>query len=317
MRIGVVLVTYNRLDKLKITLDLFDKQTYKPSYVLVVNNASTDGTFDYLKEWTVEKKEYEKLVINSISNEGGSGGFHRGLEESLKLDAEWVWVSDDDAFPEVDALEKSIQFLEKYGNSYNISAICGQVINNGKIDCAHRSTYSVKNNRILHNYSILEDYKKEFFEINAFSYVGTIINRKKMQECGTTLSEYFIWYDDTEHSLRLSKYGKIFVVPSIRINHNVDNVVNKLSWKMYYGARNQLDMYARHFSLKQYRRYRNEKKLKITLKKLVRKFFLLDYTSQTIHLDAIKDADNKSLGINDVYKPGWKLQVKGKSKWKN
>ena len=44
MKIGVVLVTYNRLDKLKIALESYNKQSIKPQYVLVVNNNSTDNT---------------------------------------------------------------------------------------------------------------------------------------------------------------------------------------------------------------------------------------------------------------------------------
>ena len=45
-KIGVVIVTYNRLNKLKIALEKFENQTKKQSYVLVVNNASNDGTFE-------------------------------------------------------------------------------------------------------------------------------------------------------------------------------------------------------------------------------------------------------------------------------
>ena len=44
MKVGVVIVTFNRLEKLKLALESFKSQTYLPSYVLVVNNASTDGT---------------------------------------------------------------------------------------------------------------------------------------------------------------------------------------------------------------------------------------------------------------------------------
>ena len=51
MNFGVVLVTYNRLDKLKIALECYEKQSYLPKNIIVVNNASTDGTKEYLDEW--------------------------------------------------------------------------------------------------------------------------------------------------------------------------------------------------------------------------------------------------------------------------
>ena len=50
MKLGVVLVTFNRLDKLKISLDCYEKQTIKPDYVIVVNNNSSDGTTEFLQD---------------------------------------------------------------------------------------------------------------------------------------------------------------------------------------------------------------------------------------------------------------------------
>ena len=48
----VVIVTYNRLNKLKKTLDYYDKQQLSPSHIVVVNNASTDSTSQFLQEWS-------------------------------------------------------------------------------------------------------------------------------------------------------------------------------------------------------------------------------------------------------------------------
>ena len=47
MNFGVVLVTYNRLDKLKIALECYEKQTYLPKNIMIINNASNDGTNEY------------------------------------------------------------------------------------------------------------------------------------------------------------------------------------------------------------------------------------------------------------------------------
>lgn len=71
MRIGVVLVTRNRLEKLKITLDLYEKQTKRPEYIIVVDNCSTDSvTGGYLDEWSEIKTDYKKIVIHSEVNGG-------------------------------------------------------------------------------------------------------------------------------------------------------------------------------------------------------------------------------------------------------
>ena len=49
--IGCVIVTFNRLEKLKKTLNIYARQSLLPLYLIVVNNASTDGTDKYLEEW--------------------------------------------------------------------------------------------------------------------------------------------------------------------------------------------------------------------------------------------------------------------------
>lgn len=305
MDIGVVIVTFNRIEKLKQTLELFEKQSKKPSYLLVVDNASTDGTQDFLKLWNVEQSSYKRMVIYNKENLGGSGGFNVALNEAMKLSAEWIWVSDDDAFPAEDALEESYKYIMS-NEGKSISAICGTVINNGCIDYSHRTTFITKGNKIIRKKSEPKDYEKRDFEINAFSYVGVVINKESLLKVGSTIPDYFIWFDDTEHSLRLSKVGKIFVVPAIKIYHNVNNDVNGLSWKTFYGTRNELDMYRRHFSQSQFRHFYFSKlfivKCKYMLKRILRKNFLY----QEIQLAGIRAAKMKKLGIDSVYRPGWK-----------
>ena len=70
MKIGVVIVTYNRLEKLKIALESYEKQKVKPKYILVVNNNSNDGTKEYLEQWKEKNNDIEKFL--SLVNESGN-----------------------------------------------------------------------------------------------------------------------------------------------------------------------------------------------------------------------------------------------------
>lgn len=297
----VVIVTFNRLEKLKIALGEFDKQTYLPKDLVVVNNCSTDGTDEFLKVWECKAHNYKKHVITLKKNVGGSGGFYTGLKYALNLDDNWIWVSDDDAFPEVDALENANNFLSTHDNK-RISAICGAVINKGKIDLAHRKNCVLHNLKVTFPVIPIEEYEKEWFKINCFSYVGTIINKKKLVKAGLPEYKYFIWLDDTEHSLRLNNYGKILCVPKIRVHHDVQDIEG-FSWKLYYGIRNEYDMDINHFP----KIYAHS----LCLRKLLHAF--LDYISGKNKLllpmtkKAIKDARNQNFGMDTVYKPGVKI----------
>ena len=307
MKIGVIIVTYNRLDKLKKTLSVFSQQTVLPSYVLVVNNASTDTTSIFLQEWKDIDDGFDKYVITKEFNSGGSGGFYTGLEAALKLGLNWIWVSDDDAFPEKDAIENASLFLDNYNSNLNeVSAICGQVINKGKIDLAHRKNMRCKGLNVVEEFLPEKEYEKQYFELNCFSYVGTIINKKKLAQVGLTNKDYFLWWDDTEHSLRLSKVGKIICVPAVKIHHNVSNGNGDFTWKTYYGFRNMADLYKRHFPRICYEYF----SFKLTCKTYVRDILGRDKEENKAIRCSLRDCRNGRFGIHELYKPGWKPEGK-------
>ena len=111
--VGVVILTYNRLNLLKITLCKVIEQTFKDIHILVVDNGSTDGTSEYLQE--LDNIEYIALSENL----GPAGGFHEGIKffaENSSVD--YVWAMDDDFFPSstclknllIEANQKSVLF---------------------------------------------------------------------------------------------------------------------------------------------------------------------------------------------------------------
>ncbi len=303
MNIGVVLVTYNRLEKLKTALELYDSQSFLPKYILIVNNNSNDGTREYLETWLNNKKDYRKIVFHLETNIGGSGGFNYGLKEASKLDSDWIWVSDDDAFPELNAFENINTFYQKFNNKKDLVSICGQVLNNGSPDVNHRRYIKKGLFNIKQNKSNLEDYLKPYFFIDLFSYVGTLIRKDILLDIGYPKKDYFIYYDDTEHSYRLSLKGKIVCVPNVIIHHDTGNN-NTIDWKLYYNIRNKLDFIKNHFKKRYYIYNIGLIKTKDWARRLTRCGY--DEIISDIKQSAIRDSKNNKFGLHSVYKPGWK-----------
>lgn len=48
--------------------------------MIVADNASTDGTAQYLRQWQKEDAGFEKIILTMESNMGGSGGFYAGIK---------------------------------------------------------------------------------------------------------------------------------------------------------------------------------------------------------------------------------------------
>lgn len=296
--IGVVIVTYNRLSLLKQAIKAYENQIKKPEYIVIVNNNSSDGTTEYLRVWEKEKNNINKYLINLEKNIGGSGGFYEGLDKAKNLDAEWIWVGDDDAFPVEDTLLVASQSIQKVKNK-KVSAICGTVMNNGKIDLVHRRR--IEKNFLQEKEVQIEEeeYKKEYFELDEFSYVGTILNKNIMEKVGLPKRDYFIYYDDTEHSLRMRQEGEILCFPKIIVEHNTGSGNNNLTWKSYYGYRNLLDTYKNHMNKKSYMYLKNKLKLK--------SFLVKDKKHAKLLKQAIKDCEKNNFGINMKYAPGKEL----------
>lgn len=303
MKIGVILVTFNRLDKLKVALSCYDKQEFRPEYVYVVNNHSTDGTDEYLKEWQAQPSDYAKYVLELPYNSGGAGGFHVGLEAGMKLDADWLWVSDDDAYPKEDAFQKIADYYKSCDKEdrKKIAALCSTVINEGEIHYAHRNRVNRTKLKCKMAPSTPEDYKKEAFEIDVFSYVGTLLRKEALDKAGLPEKDFFIYCDDQEHALRVGKTGKILVVSDSIVVHNTPGFGKKEAfWGDYYFARNNTIMLKKHFSARYY--------LLKAAKAYITKASILSKNPKNIrkmYAAAYKDAFRNRIGIHETYKPGW------------
>jgi len=256
VRICTVVVTYNRYDLLKECLDSLLNQTCKND-ILLIDNASTDGTDkkivedDYLKNKQIIYKRLEK-------NSGGAGGFHYGVKYALENDYDYVWLMDDDAEPELNALELLMNNLEdtKY-SAYAPQTLIGTRDDNVLSTFGHRGVFDYRNCLPAFQKSIeLKEYKKDLMEIEMASFVGIFIPISSVKKIGLPEERFFIHHDDTEYSLRLVTLGKILMVNKSIIYHKEKRQEEKIErqflgfkknrikferlWLKYFGLRNSI-----------------------------------------------------------------------------
>ncbi len=300
MKIAAVIVTYNRIGHLRKTLKRYSNQTYNPSYIIVVDNNSTDGTVDYLKKWENTEENIIKKVIYLTENVGGSGGFYIGLKASLCYkDAEWIWVADDDAYPALNAFENVEKVIESHKNDIEeISAICGVCGGDGRYSNVQRH-YLKKNIFGIQELPIPSEWyrKNTEFDIDLYSFVGTIMKRENLLKAGLPRKDFFIYQDDLEHAIRMRKTGRIICNKSIRILHR-DNLapIEETSWRDYYANRNIVVMYKEHFGLWSLF-------WRIIRRMLVVIFIGRKWSKIKISIIGIKDGLKENMGIHSKYKP--------------
>ena len=299
--IAVVLVTFNRLDTLKHSIACYESQTVKPACLIVVDNCSSDGTREYLKKYMLEQHPFKVDTVFLPENMGGAGGFYAGLRKALDdSSADWIYVADDDAFPETDCFEKACQFLKKNESlKSTIAAVCGNCVFDGRI-------LSVQRAHLRNVFGCVQDWpvcQKEFksgnpFRIDLYSFVGTILNRDKLLAAGLPRRDFFIYQDDYEHAVRMGKQGYIYLVPEIRIHHE-DNFgwSRAASWRDYYASRNIVILYKTHMN-------------RISLYVRIARRLLtasLSFNRKKIKIvkAGIRDGLKGVTGIHPLYRPGW------------
>jgi len=252
--LDLIVVTYNRLDKLKKSLQCYVDQTHYFRNLIVVDNCSTDGTKEYLDEWEKNTTtSFNKIIVHTKENLGGSGGFYLGQKKAMKLKADWVFVADDDAYADPNMVEEFYAYLESHDMS-KVSAVCAAVLNmDGSVCLYHRKRHKIVGKEYVRESSRIEEYSKKSFSIDDLSYVGSFLNARVLRECGLVNPDYFIYYDDTEHSVRLKKYGDIVVVPAIKIIHEggAESSVkdDTLTWHEFYFKRNMAHLLLKHYPM--------------------------------------------------------------------
>lgn len=307
MHINSVLVTYNRLNDLKKTLNCYMKQTFPPETLIVVDNASNDGTKEYLDKWAENTTApFKTVIIHNDVNEGGAGGFSRGIQEALKTECDFVFLADDDAFPEPDMFEKLNLFYEGLDHKERVAALCTAVIDQygwSNVQRGHlkKGLFFIKREDTKDS-----EYERESFDIDLLTFVGACIKKKTIEEIGLPLKEYFIHEDDAEYSMRIREKGRILLVTSSKIHHKRAGKDEKL-WLSYYTTRNHIDCIRRHYGGVYYYSAIADKWIR-QCSVAAKLFRGRSREYRKMNQVAIHDAEKGNLGINSVYRPGVEIK---------
>lgn len=240
-RIAAVIVTFNRSAKLMKVLDALAAQTLRPEVVLVVDNASTDDTADLVRARAAADPSVRHLRLPE--NVGGAGGFHAGMREAFGLGVEYIWVSDDDAYPRPDAIELLHTALTRFNDDTGRrpSFACSRV------EWTDGSLCEMNCPRPVWDWARFVQPQTAWAMVDSCSFVSALIPVWAIRDHGLPIADYFIWFDDAEFTRRISRSHPGIFVPESVVTHdtpenrgvNFGMIDDKSLWKFEYGARNE------------------------------------------------------------------------------
>lgn len=213
--IAAVVVTYNRKDLLLECIGCLRAQDFSAAPqapettldILVIDNASTDGTAEALAPLISEGAIH---YWNTGANLGGAGGFNFGMRTAVEEGYDYVWVMDDDCMPHPDTLLGFLSADAELDGAYGfLSSVCRWI--DGSICTMNTQRHPLTTN--------ITDFSPALQPATLASFVSLFVPARVIRELGLPIKDFFIWSDDWEFTRRVSRRYPCYVVGTSVVTH--------------------------------------------------------------------------------------------------
>jgi rhamnopyranosyl-N-acetylglucosaminyl-diphospho-decaprenol beta-1,3/1,4-galactofuranosyltransferase len=201
--VAAVLVTYNRKELLIQCINALFHQTRPIDAVVVIDNASTDGTQERLREEGYLNNPI-MTYIQMPTNTGGAGGFHEGVERAYAAGYEWLWLMDDDVEPTRDALKTVL--------SYSGISKCIQAARMYEDNQIHRWDKWVNIEKSGRRSALKDQADRDYAVVQVGCFEGMLIHREVVSKIGFPDERFFLGGDDTAYGYLASRQTSLIYI---------------------------------------------------------------------------------------------------------
>lgn len=244
-RVSIVILNWNGWQDTLECFDSLSRITYPNYEIIILDNNSSNDSIEKINNWIANKKSSisYKLLINS-QNLGFAGGNNPGIKYALRNKADYILLLNNDTIVDPGFLEKLVKVAE---NDESFGIVGPKIY------------YETDKNRIWFggghftwfgggrhlDFDKIDDKPSDetIKEINFMTGCCLLIKRETVEKIGLMDENFFLYYEDTEWSLRAKKYGyKVIYAPGSHIWHKVSRSVKPKTNPVvhYYHIRNAL-----------------------------------------------------------------------------
>jgi GT2 family glycosyltransferase len=247
--IAVVIVNWNGRSLLDACLGSVLAQTPPPELIFVVDNASTDGSAEYVRaSWPAVS------VLETGANLGFAEGNNVGIRAALARGAETILLLNNDAQLLPDALAYLSGSLERGGDE--VWAAAPKIVYRATPDVIWAAGgmfdwwRGVVVDRGLNERDVGQYDRPE--RVESATACCLLVRSVAFREVGLLDESYFMYFEDAEFSARLARAGRgIAYEPRARVLHDVfgssGGAPNRPSRvALYYSTRNRSRFITRH-----------------------------------------------------------------------
>ena len=210
-RVVAVVVAYNRRELLAEVLAGLHAQSRTVDAIVVVDNASTDGSADVART-----KAPNATLIELSENTGGAGGFAVGMAAAVSRHSpDWIWVMDDDTVPEPGALAGLLAAIDGYPGR-ELVAVGSRVV---WTDGSEHPMNTPRPNPFASGAEKRAAAAVRSRPARSLSFVSSMYRADAVASEGYPIVDYFLWNDDFEFSARLLRRGRGLSVDNSVVVH--------------------------------------------------------------------------------------------------
>lgn len=240
--ISIVLNTNHREDTLQCLASL-EQNTYENHKIILLDNASSDGSVEAVKSLLPEVQ-----IVELEQNLGYAGNNNVGIQVAMNQGADWVFVLNEDTLLDPDCLAR----LVSAGESDSGIGILGPMVYHydeptiiqsagGRMDKFYRGWHSGQD----------ELDQGQFQQPHAVEWItgcGILVRRAVIEQVGMVDERFFYYVEEFEWCVRAREAGwKIIHVPQAKLWHKgVQRNYQPKPSVTYYATRNRLLLLYKH-----------------------------------------------------------------------
>jgi len=222
MKIFSIIVTYNAKRWLDRCFGSLISSSEKLD-ILVIDNASTDGTVEYL-----QKNYPDVMIFRQTENLGFGKANNIGIKYALEQGADYVFLLNQDAWIEEKTIENLLKICENPLNLRHLRANIGivapmQIDGSGEnLDLKFQQIYLTEENTQNFLNDLYFNRLKPFYETTVVNAAAILISRDCIEKVGGFDTMLFYHYgEDWNYCQRVRYHGfQIVIAPKIKVFHD-------------------------------------------------------------------------------------------------
>mgnify|MGYP002515285135 FL=1 len=227
--VSIIVLTYNNLAMNKQCIgSILQKTAYANYELIVVDNHSTDGTVDYLKELDAKKIPNVTVILNE-ENLGFAGGNNSGIE---KAKGEYVILLNNDTVVTRGWITNLTKHMEHNSKYAMCNPVTNSIGNESKIAVKYSNKVEMEEFAYLYTGTHMG---QEYTDVDRLPLFATIIRKSIMEEVGMLDDEYKIgMFEDDDFAESVLNAGyKIAIVEDAFVHHINNGSFKKLEDEEY------------------------------------------------------------------------------------